>query len=49
MCHSHQLIAYDRFSGGTAATAAAVGPVVWDMLQLWCQLGLVVGSMLLGE
>jgi hypothetical protein len=34
---------------GTAASVADVGRVVWDMLHLWCQAGLVVGSMLLGE
>jgi hypothetical protein len=39
----------DRVFRGVANSATGVTCVVWETMQLWCQAGLVVRSMLLGE
>jgi hypothetical protein len=34
---------------GAAMRSATVMCVAWDMLQVWCKAGIVIGSMLLGD
>jgi hypothetical protein len=39
----------NRVFRGTVKSTDSVACVAWEMLQVWCQAGIVVGSMLLRE